>query len=273
MFEDYMFKAEQEMRLRNFSPKTVKSYLSAIKRYLASKGTEIEHPDTEHIKQYLLSMLDRGSSSVTMNCALHAIRYFYRDVLKKDCSIDIRYAKTPQKLPVVLSKLEIRTMLDAVQNAKHRLLLSLAYGAGLRVNEAVHVRVRDIDCDSLCITIREGKGGKDRVSMLPGSLVSLLRQHVLFKKPDDFLCESERGGALSVRSAQMIFARAIQKAGVNKKATFHSLRHSFATHLLESGTDVRYVQALLGHRSIRTTQRYTQVTNPALKNIRSPLAE
>lgn len=271
MFEDYIRQAEREMRLRNFSPKTVKSYLAAMKRYLVAKGTEIEHPDTEHIKQYLLSMLDRGASSVTMNIALHAIRYFYRDVLKQDCSIDIRYAKTPQKLPVVLSKQEIMKILDATKNAKHRLLLSLAYGAGLRVNEAVHVRMRDVDCDALCISVRKGKGRKDRVSVLPESLVSLLRQHALFRKPDDFLCESERGGALSVRSAQMIFARALVDASVNKQATFHSLRHSFATHLLENGTDVRYVQALLGHRSIRTTQRYTQVTNPALRKIKSPL--
>lgn len=271
MSDNYILRSEREMRLRNLSPKTRRSYLSAIRRYLVAKGAEVEHPDTEHIKRYLLSMLDRGVSSVTMNCALHAIRYFYRDVLKKDCSIDIRYAKTPQKLPVVLSKQEIMTILDATKNAKHRLLLSLAYGAGLRVNEAVHVRVRDIDCDALCITIREGKGGKDRVSVLPESLVSHLRQYVFLKGPDDFLCESERGGALSVRSAQMIFARALADASVNKQATFHSLRHSFATHLLESGTDVRYVQALLGHRSIRTTQRYTQVTNPALRNIKSPL--
>jgi site-specific recombinase XerD len=272
MLEEYLLRAEREMKLRNFSPRTIKSYLSAINAYLHTKQTSIEKPDIEHIKEYLLQKLEHGRSSQTMNIALHAIRYFYQEVLKVHCTIDIRYAKTEQRLPVVLSKDEILRMIDETKNVKHKLLLSLAYGAGLRVNEVLHVRVRDIDCDQLLLTVRQGKGKKDRVTVLPASLIPILRQHLLYKQPEDYLCESERGGALSARSAQMIFVRALQAAGIQKEATFHSLRHSFATHILENGTDVRYVQALLGHANIRTTQRYTQVTNPALKNIRSPLS-
>lgn len=271
MLDKYLLQAEREMKLRNFSSRTIKSYLGAIRAYLHTKQSDIERPDTEHIKSYLLSKLERRESSQTVNVALHAIRYFYQEVLKQHFRIDIRYAKTEQRLPVVLSKEEIVRMIEATKNSKHKLLLSLAYGAGLRVNEAVHLRARDIDCDQLLLTVRQGKGSKDRVTVLPASLVPILRQHLLYKQPDDFICESERGGALSTRSAQLIFARALRVVGIQKEATFHSLRHSFATHLLENGTDVRYVQELLGHANIRTTQRYTKVTNPALRRIKSPL--
>lgn len=271
MFDELLQKAEREMKLRNFSPRTIKSYAGAIRAYLRTQGAEATKPDAEHIKTYLLQKLERGESSQTVNLALHAIRYFYKEVLKQQCTIDIRYAKTEQKLPVVLSQEEILKLIAAAKNPKHQLLLSLAYGAGLRVNEVLHVRMRDIDCDQLLLTVRHGKGGKDRITVLPESLVPILRKNFLYKKPEDYLIESERGGPLGVRSAQAVFARALQSAKIPKQATFHSLRHSFATHLLENGTDVRYVQALLGHVNIRTTQRYTKVTNPALRKIASPL--
>lgn len=270
--EDLLQKAVREMKLRNFSPRTIKSYVGAIHSYLRTKESDFERPDTEHIKSYLLSELEKGKSSQSVNIALHAIRYFYREVLKLHRGIDIRYAKTEQKFPVVLSKEEILRLIAVIKNGKHQLLISLAYGAGLRVQEVVNLQVRDIDCGQLLLTVRQGKGKKDRVTVLPATLVQILRKNILCKKPEDFLIESERGGSLSVRSAQVIFTRALHAANISKKATFHSLRHSFATHLLEHGTDVRYVQALLGHANIRTTQRYTHVTNPSLKNIRSPLS-
>lgn len=157
------------------------------------------------------------------------------------------------------------------KNKKHYLLLAIAYGAGLRVSEVINLRVGHIDLDELIITIRQSKGAKDRRSVLPQKLISDLRSFLAGRGESEYLFESNRGGNLSERSAQKIFDNALKAAEIKKNASFHSLRHSFATHLLENGVDVRYVQELLGHSNIRTTQIYTHLTNPALKNIKSPL--
>jgi len=150
-------------------------------------------------------------------------------------------------------------------------LLSLAYGAGLRVSETVNLKVADMDLTELTVHIKPAKGQKDRISLIPEKLTKSLSGIISGKRANDFVFASERGGKLTTRTAQKVFEKAIKKAGINKRVTFHSLRHSFATHLLENGVDVRYVQELLGHHNIRTTQIYTHVTNPMLKNIKSPL--
>ena len=172
---------------------------------------------------------------------------------------------------MVLSRVEIEKVFSATLNTKHRLLLALAYGAGLRVSEIVDLRVGDIDFDELVIHLKQAKGNKDRITVFPEKLVTDIRNLVAGKNTDDFVFASERGGKLTVRTAQKIFENSLKKNAIRKDATFHSLRHSFATHLLENGVDVRYVQELLGHQNIRTTQRYTHVTNPSLKRIKSPL--
>ena len=198
--------------------------------------------------------------------------FFYREVMRDTTPIVVHFAKKESRLPDVLSRAEIHRLLAATKNTKHRLSLALAYGAGLRISEVVNLEVQDLDLEQLMVTVRQGKGRKDRMTVIPASLVADLRGFLAGRSPQDVLFESDRGGALSSRSLQLVFARALRVAGISKDATFHSLRHSFATHLLENGTDIRYVQALLGHSNIRTTQRYTRVTNPALKNIRSPLS-
>lgn len=149
--------------------------------------------------------------------------------------------------------------------------MSLAYSAGLRVSEVVNLRVRDIDITEMTITVRQGKGMKDRLTVISPRILDSLHKFTAGKKGNDYLFESERGGKLTTSTAQLVFQQCLKKSGIQKEATFHSLRHSFATHLLENGTDVRYVQALLGHANIRTTQIYTHVTNPMIKNIKSPL--
>jgi site-specific recombinase XerD len=150
-------------------------------------------------------------------------------------------------------------------------MLSLAYGAGLRVSEVIKLRVQDIDISELSIVVRDGKGGKDRITILPEKLRGELQTMMAGKNGDAYLFASERGGILTTRTAQIVFAKSLKLAGIMKNATFHSLRLSFATHLLENGVDVRYIQQLLGHASITTTQLYTKVTNPKLKNIKSPI--
>jgi len=171
----------------------------------------------------------------------------------------------------MLSRNEIKTIIDKISNPKHKLLLSLSYGSGLRVSEAVNLRTRDIDLNELTIHLKGSKGKKDRITIIPKGLKKALLRQTVNKNGDGFIFKNGRGSKLTTRTAQKVFANALKKAGIKKRATFHSLRHSFATHLLENGVDIRYVQELLGHANIRTTQVYTKVTNPRLKNIKSPL--
>lgn len=263
--------AENELRLRNYSPKTVKSYLYFLREFLVFRSGKPDQNNETALKQFLLSLEENGASAQTRNLCLSAIKFYFREVLRAQQAIDIRTAKRNQGLPVVLSREEIRRMLELTKNLKHRLMLALAYGAGLRVSEVVALRVQDLDLAEMTMHIKQAKGQKDRVSVLPQKVIHELQQTIAGKPGYDFMFASKRGGKLTTRTAQKIFEHALAKAKINKVATFHSLRHSFATHLLENGVDVRYVQELLGHRDIRTTQLYTRVTNPSIKKIKSPL--
>lgn len=312
------------MRLRRYSPKTVKSYLACLREYfetfyspgntegrgdgvfVCSRGTNLGPRirnsvessyrgvtdsnsagivldssktiadkllrfDEERVRVFLLKKEARGYAAQTVNLYLNAILFFYREALKQPIKSTLRFAKRPGQLPCVLSREEIQKLLDSIVNFKHRFLISLAYGAGLRVSEAVALRVKDIDFDQGMVWVRRGKGEKDRVTLLPEKLKNGLRVLIEGREGQSYVFESARGGELTARSAQKIFEHALHKTEIKKTATFHSLRHSFATHLLENGVDIRYVQELLGHQNIRTTQRYTHVTNPSLKAIKSPL--
>jgi len=227
--------------------------------------------DIEHLRSYILEMVKRGAASQTVHVHLNAIQFFYREICGIRTSINIPYPKREGRLPVVLSHGEIERMIAVTPNEKHKLIIALAYGAGLRVSEVKDVSVRDIDFDRECIFIKHGKGAKDRITLLPERLRDSLRSLVAASDPASPVFASMRGGKLTTETLQKIVQHALARAGISKPATFHSLRHSFATHLLENGTDVRYVQEMLGHANIRTTQRYTHITNPAIRNIRSPL--
>lgn len=264
-------KIREELRLRNFSEKTVDSYIFSLKAYFFHIKNVTIQPDIEKIKGYLLKMRDDGKSSQTINLHLNAIKYFYREIAKSNIKIDIKFAKKSNKIPIVLSRDEIQKIIGAISNKKHKAMISLAYAAGLRVSEAVNIKVKDVNLEELTIHIKDAKGRKDRITVFPEKLITDVAEFMEDKDPNDYLFESERGGRLTERTAQAIFEKASEASGVRKEATFHSLRHSFATHLLENGVDIRYVQVLLGHNSIKTTQIYTQVTNPALKKIKSPL--
>lgn len=264
-------RAEAELRLRGYSYKTVTSYLYYIRGYLEFRFARSDQDDETTVKKYLLSLETSGASPQTRNLGLSAIKFYLLNVVKVQTPIDIRTAKRDQSLPVVLSREEIGRMLEVTGNTKHRLMLALAYGAGLRVSEVVSLRIQDLDFSEKTMHIKQAKGRKDRISVLPEKLVSDLQNMMIGKSKHDLVFGSGWGGKLTTRTAQKIFARARDNASIVKPATFHSLRHSFATHLLENGVDIRYVQELLGHNNIRTTQRYTHVTNPQLKNIESPL--
>ena len=261
-----------ELRLRNYSPRTVRIYKSCLEEYLRDKlsvgGVFL---DINHLRQFLLAKLDAGKSGQTVNLYLNAVKFFYKEVLRDRRKIPIKFSKKNKTLPVVLTKEEVAKVLSVILNRKHRLMIALAYGAGLRVSEVVNLRVKDLDfCEGL-LYVRLGKGARDRVTILPESLRRGLANFVLGRDAGDFVFESERGGKLTSRTPQKIFSKAVKQVGILKEASFHSLRHSFATHLIEDGVNLRYVQELLGHRSIKTTQLYTKVTTFGLKNIKSPL--
>ncbi len=267
----YLKKMEDELKLRRYSPKTIKSYLGCVAEYLRAKQNNLKEIDIDFIKKFLLAKVDKGVSAQTTNQSLQAINFFCWNVLGYQGKIDVKFAKTPSKLPVVLSRDEIQTILEAIANEKHKLMIALAYAGGLRVSEIVDMKIKDINLAQLTIHIKGAKGNKDRITVLPEKLVENINNFMAHRDFNDYVFASERGGKLTTRTAQIIFEKALKKAGIRKEASFHCLRHSFATHLLENGVDVRYVQELLGHANIRTTQIYTKVTNPALKNIKSPL--
>ncbi len=271
MKESVLMAVRNELRLRKYSPRTIKSYLACLDEYFSLKHYDYENPDVEHIRRFLLEKEERGYSSQTINLYLNAIKFYFYKVAKSYNKIDIHFAKRSKRLPVILSREEIGKMVSMIRNEKHRLLIRLAYSAGLRVSEAVSLKVKDIDLGNKQIHIKQAKGVKDRITVLSDKLIGEIGCLIEYADANDYLIPSERGGKLSIRTAGKIFNLALKKAGIKKDATFHSLRHSFATHLLENGTDIRYVQALLGHSSLKTTQLYTQITNLGLRGIKSPL--
>jgi len=269
--QEYLEQVKEELLLRNYSKKTISSYLRCLKEYFLFLDCNFNNLDVKKIREFLLKKQDKKYSPQTINLYLNAIKFFYYEVIKTNKKIDIKFAKRSKKLPVVLSCEEVKEIIDNIANQKHKLLISLAYSAGLRVGEVINLKVKDINLDELTIHIKDAKGKKDIITIFSKKVQSDVGDLLKNKNLDDYVFNSERGGKLTERTAQLVFENNLRKAGIQKQATFHSLRHSFATHLLENGVDVRYIQELLGHSNIRTTQIYTQVMNPNLKNIKSPL--
>jgi site-specific recombinase XerD len=206
-----------------------------------------------------------------MKQVIAAIRYLYLKVFLKPVpeALNIELRK-PSRLPVVLSQKEIIKILKLTDNLKHKTILLLIYSAGLRLNELLELKIEDIDSSTMKIHIRQGKGKKDRYIMLSENVLNLLREYYKVYKPKDFIFEGQNGGKYSPKSVQNVFKNALGKAGIRKKATVHTLRHSFATHLLDDGTDIRYIQELLGHKRLETTQIYTHVSSHSINKIKSP---
>ncbi len=269
--QEQLRRLERELKIRAYSKKTIKAYLQGLGKYFEYKQVELDALDEESVRNFLVKLENAGLSAQSRNTYLCAVKFFYRNVIGDAEKIRVRIAKRSKMLPVVLTRGEVDRVLGAISNIKHKLLISLAYGAGLRVSEVISLRVRDLDFDQMIIHLKCAKGQKDRITVLPDKIVIRLRSFIIGKAGDSYVFESERGGKLSVRTAQLVFSNALKRAAIFKRATFHSLRHSFATHLLENGVNLRYVQELLGHENLKTTQRYTQVANRELRRIRSPL--
>jgi len=266
-------KLEAELRSRKYSPRTQKAYIyynRLICRTLQKPPEEIRSCD---ITQFLADMDKNGEySASSLNLAISAIKFFFRYVLKKDDVSERHRPHQDGRLPMILSKEEISKILGLEKNPKHRLLLMLAYSSGLRVSEVVALKREHIDLSRKVIYVRLGKGRKDRNTILSEKAAHFIEEYFNFFQIEKWLFPGQPPShPLSIRSAQYIFDKALRHAEINKKISIHNLRHTFATHLLESGTDIRYIQSLLGHANLRTTERYTHVARRSILNIRSPL--
>ena len=238
--------------------------------FIQKTPNEIEREDVRTYLAYLLA--DKKQKPASVHLALSSLKFFYETVLKKKIFEDIKSPKKENKLPTVLTKSEIKKMIDITKNQKHKLLISFLYSSGLRVSEAVHLKVDDLDLDEKMGRVIAGKGKKDRNIILSKQLIEQLQLYLQERKYKSSYVFPGEGGKehLSIRMAQRIVQNAATKAGIRKRVFCHALRSSFATHLLEDGVNIRYIQVLLGHSSISVTERYLQVSTDQLKKIKSP---
>jgi site-specific recombinase XerD len=267
-----LYNLERELKIRGFSQKTIKSYCLYNRLFLTFIQKSPKEVKNDDIKKYLQNLKNSGAANSTLNVAINALKFYYSQILRRRFFFDIKHAKKSNYLPVVLSPEEIDKMIDAITNPKHKFLISLMYAAGLRVSELIKIKMRDIDLDRKMLRVCQGKGRKDRYTLLAEKLSPTLSQQIKLKQPDDYLFTGLGDeGHLTSMSAEKIVKKAASLAGIYKNVSCHTLRHSFATHLLEQGTDIRYIQELLGHKNLETTQIYTKVSARNLSNIKSPL--
>ncbi|MFT4244636.1 MAG: site-specific tyrosine recombinase/integron integrase [Candidatus Woesearchaeota archaeon] len=263
-----------ELKLRGFSKHTQKMYSLYLKQFLEfceEERTEITTITQEDIKLYLAHKLEKKINPRTIGLIKAALLFYYNELHKKN--FEIKTPKFQKKTPQVLSKEELKELFSHIKNSKHKLMLQIYYAAGLRLSEVINLKMKDIGFTDKTIWVREGKGGKDRMSILPQFLVDELHMYcsTLHKDKNDFIFTNNKGDPFSPRMIQKILEQAKEKVSFNKDIHIHTLRHSFATHLLEDGVDIRIIQELLGHSDLSTTQIYTKIANEQLKKIKSPL--
>ncbi len=264
----------QTLKLKAYSPNTLKTYCNELIPFLKTFTNYHPKEITEDlIRRYLVYCAEvQDLSEFTINSRMNAIKFYYEQVLHYHrMFFDIPRPKKPKTLPKVLSVEEVRKIINLTTNFKHQMILKCVYGMGLRVSEVINLKIEDIDSDVMLVHIKEAKGKKDRIVVLPESLLLHLREYFKQYRPQNYLFENKFGSKMSDRTVQAIFKKGLLLSGSRKNVGVHSLRHSYATHLLENGTDVTLIQQLLGHNSIKTTLTYTHVSRKTILNIRSPL--
>ena len=262
-----------DMSIRKLSPKTQAGYIRAVKGFSAFLGHSPARATADDIRRYQLSLASSGLGAPSVNATLTALRFFFQVTLRRsEVTEGVVFIREPRRLPVVLSPEEVARLLAAAPGLKYQAALSIAYGAGLRVSEVISLKIGDIDSARMLIRVDQGKGHKDRYVMLSQPLLELLRRWWLVKRPRAWLFPGRSSGAtLSARQLNRAVHTAARRAGIDKRVGMHTLRHSFATHLLEQKTDIRVIQVLLGHKKLDTTALYTRVAIKAIGEITSPL--
>ncbi|MFN8576740.1 MAG: site-specific tyrosine recombinase/integron integrase [Candidatus Sericytochromatia bacterium] len=272
IFEEY----SRKLTIKRYSFNTMKTYKSMFLNFVQffkSKNKNIDSLTHKDIQDYHLFLLkEKNISESYQNQSINSIKFYYENVkgLKREF-YKLERPRKSYKLPNVISQKDILSIFDNIENLKHKSILYTIYSGGLRISELVNLKVSDIDSNRNLIMIRDAKGKKDRVTLLSKNLLNILRKYYLEYKPKEYLFESPDNNRYSVRSIDKILKKAVFKSNIKKKVTVHTLRHSFATHLLEQGTDLRYIQNLLGHNSSKTTEIYTHITKKGLESIISPL--
>src|ERR1700681_4033398 len=263
----------EDMTVRNLSPAPQRSYLAAVSKLSRYFGRSPDCLELEDIRAFQVHLVAIGISWPALNQIVCALRFFYGVTLGHDAIPErISYARAPSKLPVVLSADEVVRFLEAIPSLKSRTALTTVYAAGLRVSELVLLKITDIDSQRMVIRVEQGKGGKDRYVMLSTQLLRILRTYWRLARPKDWLFPGrDESTPIDAQVRHAACRSACAAAGLAKRVTVHTLRHSFATHLLESGTDIRIIQALLGHRNVNTTARYTHVSTSTIRSTVSPL--
>ena len=261
---------ERELSRRNYSLKTIKTYNYSLNNFFNFVKKDFKKINKQDINAYFYYLADKNISGSTINVNLNAIKFFYQEILNKKLTIKIKYSKVPKKLPLFLTQDEIIKLIDNIENNKHKLMIKLLYSSGLRVSELLNLKVRDFDFENDYGWVRQGKGNKDRIFVIAISLKQDLIDYVKDLDYDSFLFTSYNG-RMSVRTIQEIIKKATKRSKINKKIHPHSLRHSYATHLIENGYDVSSVQSLLGHKSLETTMIYLHIAPKRFINVKSPL--
>lgn len=258
---------------RRLSFQTAKTYLYCINRFLKFTRKTIDKVSKKDVREFLEHLSEKNLAGNTMNTYHMAIRFLFENVLEKRMWIDIKYSKTPERLPEVLSKDEVKKIIDSIKNFKHQLMICFMYSSGLRVSELINMKVKYLNMEKNFGFVRNGKGGKDRLITLSSNLIPAIKKLISNENLSDenYLFQSNRGKKYSIRTIQKIVDKSSKLCGIKRKIHPHTLRHSFATHLIENGYDVTNVQALLGHKSPETTLIYTHISSPNLISVKSPL--
>lgn len=265
---------EMDMKLRRFSPRTISCYLGCMRSVAIHFGKSPAELTDEEIRRYLYHLIEeRKASQAVISQSYSALKFFFENTLQRQWDASkIPRSKQQKKLPGVLSKQEVESIFSCTSNLKHRAILMTIYSAGLRVGEVTRLKVSDIDSERMTIRVNEGKGLKDRYTLLGERNLEILRRYYKDYRPLEWLFPGRNPSEpVSVSCVQRVFKASVVKAGIKKKASVHTLRHCFATHLLESGTDLYYIQRLLGHKSAGTTSVYLHITGRHLSKIKSPM--
>jgi len=271
--QEFLKKLEVELKISKNSEYTLRNYLNFNRKFLDYLKKNPEDATEDDVKTYLSENLVTASPRTTI-VFLSALKYAFSNVLKKDITVGIKRPKKEKKIPSVLTKEEVRKLIDSINAKKSKLMVSLMYACGFRVSELVNLKIRDLNFEEKTGSVRQGKGKKDRVFNIPEFLLEDLKNQAEIQKEQqkEHLFTGPKG-RLSERNLQKIISSAAKRIGINKDVHCHTLRHSFATHLLENGVDIRKIQELLGHSDLSTTQIYTHISREELKKIKSPIEE
>ena len=265
----------EDMTVRAFTAGTQRGYLRAVEQFTVFLGRSPDQAGVEDLRRYQLAMRSGGASAIAMNAAVSSLRFFFTVTLgRDDANAGMTTVHEPRRLPVILSSEEVARLLDAAPGLKYKAALSVAYGAGLRASEVVSLKVSDIDSERKVIRVEQGKGRKDRYAMLSDLLLDVLRAWWREARPQGWLFPGQNPvNPLTTRQLRRACHAASQAADIDKRVSLHTLRHSFATHLLEQKVDIRVIQVLLGHSKLDTTARYAQVASTTLRAVKSPLEQ